>query len=269
MKARVFILACVMVCASTGAQDVEELRPTVSFSAWRVMSSGPLRMEGKYYYAPYKYRNEMELNGQKMTTIFREDLNTIWNLMPDMQFYMEVDVGELFEQGGGVLEGAQILEREAQGIETVNGYRTTKYNVTMRDALGATTSGLMWISDEMIPVKAELATQDGELVTLELTEIEIGPQPDSLFEVPAGYQKFSLGGLAGLAGAGAELPRGAGQIDAASGEDAGTAAGGIAQDVTDAVRDGVAEGARQGARQGAEEGVRERARRGIRGIFDR
>jgi len=264
---RIFAVACALFCASAGAQSVEELRPTVSFSAWRVISSGTIRMEGRYHYAPYKYRNEMELNGQQMTAIFREDLDVVWNLMPAMQVYMEVDVGQLFAQGGGSIEGAEILEREAQGTEVVNGYRTTKYKVTIRDVLGETNSGVIWLSDEMIPVRTEMTGQNGELVTIELSQIEIGPQPDALFEVPPGYQKFSLGGLAGLpGGAGRAQQR---EAETASDGNPNARTGGMAEEVTNALRDGMAEGAREGARQGAEEGARERVRRGIRGIFNR
>jgi outer membrane lipoprotein-sorting protein len=270
MKSCAFVLTCVLLAASVRAADVEELQPKVSFSAWRVMSAGSTQAQGKYYYAPSKYRNEMEINGQKMTTIYREDLDTVWNLMPGQQMYMELDLGKLVEQGGATLEGSEILEREPQGAETVNGYRTTKYKVTVRDALGGTSSGFLWATKDMIPVKVDMTAQNGQHVMIELSQIEVGPQPDSLFDVPAGYRKFSLGGLGGLAGAAEAQPGGgpsAGPGEASQPQSSDSGDGGFAQGVADAVKDGAAEGAKQGVEQGVKQGVREKVKGRIRKLF--
>lgn len=255
MRRIVSLLVPIAFVAAANAQDLELLQPQVSFSAWRVMSADGLQVEGQYHYAPGKHRNEIEMEGQKMTSILREDLDMMWNVMPDQRMYMELPIGsgQNSVPGNVGVEGSDVIESEALGSETVNGQNTTRYRVTVRTATGDTSSGLLWVTDDMIPMKMDM-TSNGTQVVMELRDIEIGPQPDALFEVPDGYQRFSLGGLGGALGRGGF----------------GGAGGAAAPDASDpepTVLQEVAQEAREGAEEGAKQGIRENARRRIRGLF--
>ena len=73
------------------------------------------------------------------------------------------------------------------GSETVNGRSTVKYEGT--NAKGET--GDIWLDPKLrFPVKWE-----GKNGNWELRNIQEGSQPASLFEVPAGYTKFEMGGM--------------------------------------------------------------------------
>ena len=73
------------------------------------------------------------------------------------------------------------------GSETVNGRSTVKYEVA--NAKGET--GNVWLDPKLrFPVKWE-----GKNGNWELRNIQEGSQPASLFEVPAGYTKFDMGGM--------------------------------------------------------------------------
>jgi hypothetical protein len=73
------------------------------------------------------------------------------------------------------------------GSETVNGRSTVKYEGT--NAKGET--GDIWLDPKLrFPVKWE-----GRNGNWELRNIQEGSQPASLFEVPAGYTKFEMGGM--------------------------------------------------------------------------
>lgn len=73
------------------------------------------------------------------------------------------------------------------GSETVNGRSTVKYEAT--NAKGET--GNVWLDPKLrFAVKWE-----GKNGSWELRNIQEGSQPSSLFEVPAGYTKFDLGGM--------------------------------------------------------------------------
>jgi hypothetical protein len=73
------------------------------------------------------------------------------------------------------------------GSETVNGRSTIKYEST--SANGDT--GNFWIDPKLrFPVKWQGKNSGGEL-----RDIQEGPQQASLFEVPAGYAKFDMGGM--------------------------------------------------------------------------
>lgn len=73
------------------------------------------------------------------------------------------------------------------GSDTVNGRSTVKYEAT--NAKGDT--GYVWIDPKLrFPVKWQ-----GKNAAWELQNIQEGPQPASLFEIPAGYTKFDMGGM--------------------------------------------------------------------------
>ncbi|HYM75908.1 MAG TPA: DUF4412 domain-containing protein [Candidatus Dormibacteraeota bacterium] len=73
------------------------------------------------------------------------------------------------------------------GSETVNGRSTVKYEGT--NARGE--SGTIWLDPKLrFPVK-----WDGKNGSGELRNIQEGSQPASLFEIPAGYTKFDMGGM--------------------------------------------------------------------------
>jgi hypothetical protein len=73
------------------------------------------------------------------------------------------------------------------GSETVNGRDTIKFEGT--NAKGE--SGTVWVDPKLrFPVKWQGKNGSGEL-----RNIQEGSQPASLFEVPAGYRKFDMGGM--------------------------------------------------------------------------
>ena len=73
------------------------------------------------------------------------------------------------------------------GSDTVNGRSAIKYEGT--NASGD--SGTFWVDPKIaFPIKWQGKNSSGEL-----RNIQEGSQPGSLFEVPAGYTKFDMGGM--------------------------------------------------------------------------
>lgn len=270
-------LAALLLVSSAHAQ-LEDLQPRVSFSGLRVITAGGRVMEGPYYYAPQKHRSEMTLEGQTVTGIVREDRQLLWTLMPQQNMYIEVSFDSRDARSGSAFEGAQVVESREVGTETVNGQRTTKYEVTVRDPSGTTASGTIWATSDRIPVKMDMLVDGGERVVVELKDIKIGPQPDSLFEVPAGYTALSLGSLGGLqdfarAFSGAAQPSGAAQSVAPTQPAAPTQptapAGSSGPSFVEEVVGEAAEGAKEAVTDGVRDGVRDNVGRKIRGLFNR
>lgn len=78
------------------------------------------------------------------------------------------------------------------GNETVNGYSCQVVEYVYKDKkLG---SLVQWIADDLgFAVKTQTKNARGKVEsTVEYKNIAVGPQPDNLFEIPAGYKKFSL-----------------------------------------------------------------------------
>jgi hypothetical protein len=73
------------------------------------------------------------------------------------------------------------------GSESVNGRNTVKYEGT--NSSGETNS--VWLDSKLrFPVKWQGKNNGGEM-----RNIQEGPQPASLFEIPAGYTKMDMGGM--------------------------------------------------------------------------
>jgi hypothetical protein len=207
----------------------------------------------------------------QIVTILREDKGVVWSIIgPGM--YMETAFGEEVQgrdPGRGLVlpDDTEVVEFEELGRETVNGVDTTRYRILMRDD-ERDTEGLYWLSDEKIPMRMQVTPQDGsyDTVTIETTDLSIGPQADELFELPAGAQAMSMGNLGALFGMGSgEQPDGAGVQPAAAGETeaAGSDEPGFAGEVATEAQETAAEAGKEEVRRS----VKDTVKKGWKGLF--
>jgi outer membrane lipoprotein-sorting protein len=180
MKSRVKALSVIMgvlILFWAGLAAAED------FSADMVSTSQGAVSKGKIYITKDKVR--MEAPGS--IAITRIDKKVVWVLMPQDKMYME----QPFDPGAIVGTAAKVsneIERNLMGQEMVDGKMASKYRV-IYDQNGKRTTIYQWfLSGLKIPVKT--AAVDNSWV-MEYKNIKTGSQPDSLFELPAGYQKFS------------------------------------------------------------------------------
>ncbi|KPK99182.1 MAG: hypothetical protein AMJ95_00025 [Omnitrophica WOR_2 bacterium SM23_72] len=149
------------------------------FSSEMVSRAGGKIENAKVYVSGNKMRTEIAGN----IAILRLDKNVMWIVMPSQQMYMEMPMDMTkVPQTSKEIEGE--LERVPLGEEMVNGIQTDKFKVTSRE--GAV---YQWLTDSGFPVKMEAV--DGSW-SVEYKNIFFGPQPDYLFEVPAGLKKASM-----------------------------------------------------------------------------
>lgn len=177
MKKSVFALAALFVVSLAATVFAQE------FSADMVMTQQGVTTNAKVFMSGEKSR--METPGS--VSISRMDKKVMWLLMPDQKMYMEqaFDPSKMMASSEKV-EGE--LERTPLGKDTVDGRVTDKYKVTY-EIQGIRNEMYQWIeSGSNFPIKT--ASLDGSW-SAEYKNIKTGPQPDSLFEVPAGYKKFS------------------------------------------------------------------------------
>ena len=144
----------------------------------------------KVYMKPNKFRSYIESAGS--STIVRKDLNKVWMVMIPQKTYMEME-GVKEEQIKAAEEKVKgEVSRKAVGSETIDGHPSTKYEVTAKVADKEMKMYQWWTTDINFPVKT--AAIDGSWA-MEYRDIKIGSQPDSLFEVPAGYKKMTVPGM--------------------------------------------------------------------------
>lgn len=157
--------------------------------------------KAKIYATKDKLRIEPE-GDEKAVMIVNLSTQTSYGLMPERKMYMEFNQS----QGPAAQYWSRALFRPSDvedscsawlklpsnrggtckkvGNETVNGRSTVKFEGT--NAKGET--GYAWVDRKIgFPIKMQGNGQESEL-----QNIKEGPQPASLFEVPAGYQKFQM-----------------------------------------------------------------------------
>lgn len=186
------------------------MNPDVAYSATRILEAEGQRIEQRYYQQDMrKNRADSELKGQKSSMIVRMDRNLVWIIAPQQKMYMEMSVQDPKARGLDVPDNDRISEYSYVSSEDIHGVRASKYKAVARDAQGSMVSGYLWISDEdKILVKMDLS-EGRQRAVMELKDLKVGAQPDSLFDPPAGYQKVAFGGgmggmLGGKAASGAK-----------------------------------------------------------------
>jgi outer membrane lipoprotein-sorting protein len=151
------------------------------FSADMVFQpKGEESMVVKVYVKGDKMRQEATEEGEKQIVIIRGDKKISWMIDPEEKKYIEMpyeEEGNLFE------EWSQEKQKNAKFLadENAAGLPSKKYEVT-EDGQKIT----VWISKKYsFPVKVE----DPEAV-VEYKNINDGSVDDTLFELPAGYEKI-------------------------------------------------------------------------------
>lgn len=153
---------------------------------------------GKVFVTQDKIRQELPdaKTNEVSTTILRMDKDVVWVLMPEQKMYMEMDFNKAKMMQYATDKSADLIERTNNlGKETVSGYVCTKTEYIYKDKSYG--SSIIWLSDRLqFAIKFESKNSKGKVIsTTEYTNIKEGPQAASLFEIPAGYTKFSLGGM--------------------------------------------------------------------------
>jgi len=162
----------------------------LEFSADTITThKGTVGTTGKIYYKADRFRMDMKAPNE-ITMITRMDKKVIWNIMPKEKMYMELPFDlknkPLVEEK---LEGE--IERKHVGNETIDGHPTKKYLITYKHG-NKKEQVYQWLATDInFPVKN--AAIDGSWVQ-EFKNIKMGSQPNSLFELPAGYKKFQMPG---------------------------------------------------------------------------
>lgn len=143
---------------------------------------------GKFFCKGFqKIRQEFTAEGETNITILRLDKKVSWTLLPEKQ-YLEIafpfDPNQPNQELG--------YEQSVLGTETVNGYVCKVVQYTYKDKKNGIL--VQWISDKLgFAVKTQSKDSKGKITgTVEYKNIKQGPQPDSLFEIPTGYQKMGI-----------------------------------------------------------------------------
>lgn len=178
---------------------------TVAYSADYIIETAAGAMRGRIYATPgMERREDLTPDGSTMVSIRRDEDQSIVMLMPAERMYIEMNLGQMAEGAGAVSRTPSPEEYQTEmtteGREEVAGVMTTKSKVIMTGADGSKMGGFWWTSDDGVVIKMDvISVAEGDKVRMkrELSNVEVGPQPAELFEIPEGYTS-----MAGAIGAG-------------------------------------------------------------------
>lgn len=162
----------------------------LEFSADVVTEAKGQRMDGRIYVADKKVR--MDMAGT--STITRMDKNVTWLLMPQQPLYMEQPIDPARIAGATEKMPGEV-SRTPLGTDLVDGRPADKFRITYTGP-GGEASVDQWV-DKATGIPVKTVAIDGSW-TMEYRNLNAGPQDPSLFEIPAGYKKFSMPTMADM-----------------------------------------------------------------------
>lgn len=169
------------------------------FSADMIQKSPMGNTNGKVFVKGENLRQEMNMGGQNQIMIFQKEKGVVWILMPGQRMYMEMAAGGEQSMAPPTLEEMEKMgDKKYLGEEKVNGYKCKKFSYTSNDPSVGTTT--MWISKKLnFPIKTEMEGSSGPM-SMEYKNIQEKKLPESLFKIPAGYQKMSMPSMPNMPG---------------------------------------------------------------------
>ncbi len=225
---RIFAVGSLLTAVHSFAADAFEGKVTLAMTSdkGKVTTVNQTLKEGKL-------RIDMNSEGHQGATIMDMSKFEMTVLMPERNMYMVMPLKKPVEQEMAKHHEDPAANMDVQSTgktETILGYKTDQIVMTDKDK-GTTTE--MWVAkslgtfmgmgsggspfgqkrnaataakwEEALKGKSgfplRVVTHDAkgnETFKMEATKIEPGPQPDSLFVPPPGYQKFEMPNLGGL-----------------------------------------------------------------------
>ena len=186
---RFFVTMVILTIAGwAGSEPCVRADITQGFSADMVSEFGGQKIEGKIFVSQGNTRMEMP----EAVVITRSDRQISWMIPAGNSMYTEQRMDPATQAKVSKQMPGEI-ERIALGTESIEGKPATKYKVVFKQS-GREESIYQWIGESEFPVKVQAI--DGSW-SVAYRNMRVGPQPDSLFEVPAGCQKIAIPRLPG------------------------------------------------------------------------
>jgi outer membrane lipoprotein-sorting protein len=162
------------------------------FSADFTMTENGNVITGKTFIKGDKIRKEAAVQGASVITILRPDKKVVWTLTPNDKQYIEF--GLTFDPARPSADAGTeyAYDQKTTGHEKVNGYDCDVIQYTYKKKIYGVL--VQWFSPKLnFAIKYQTKDTNGKVTsTQEYKKIKTGNVPDSLFEIPAGYTKFSM-----------------------------------------------------------------------------
>jgi len=157
------------------------------FSARMLVKDGDKVMPGKLYVQGGLLRQEFNDERGQTITVVRPDKKVVWVILPQERTYMELPLKARLP-GQFIQMPPDVVQKRPLGKETINGYETEKYQVSVRSGEGLEFQTI-WVSPKLgMPLKLVV---ERRRFSVEYRDIREGKQAERWFALPAGYQKLA------------------------------------------------------------------------------
>jgi hypothetical protein len=164
---------------------------SADFSARVTSSANDQTVSGKIYMSGTKVRMETDQG----TMIFRPDKSVVWMLMPDNK-YMEMALTKE-NQPAPVTALSDLPDKKFLSKDKLGQQLADKYSITQKTETGPIEMLVWFIPGMDLPIRT--ADPQGKWY-MEYSDIQTSSQPDSLFELPANYQKIAMPDISQIQG---------------------------------------------------------------------
>lgn len=162
------------------------------FTADLIQKTPMGQFTGKVYVKGKNTRREMTMMGQKQVMISLGDKRVTFILMPQQNSYMEMRWRKKDEAMN--VTSIEDLKKKGKvkylGKEKVSGYTCKKYKYMPDDPSASPV--MVWIANKLnYPIRMEFSSPQGNMSVI-YKNIKEKKIPNSLFKVPADYQKIKM-----------------------------------------------------------------------------
>ena len=130
-----------------------------------------------------------QMGMDRLVNLAIPEKKTIYLIYPGLKAYCEMATGNT--AASDPAQEAKVDKTEL-GKETVAGHTCTKFKVTVTEATGRHLDSLVWEAADLkdFPIKFEMTTDEGQVVTMQFSNINQNKPDAALFEVPSGYTQY-------------------------------------------------------------------------------
>lgn len=149
-----------------------------------ILQGGSVMNTAKIHISGPRSRMESDMMGG-LLSIVRRDRGIVWTLYPSKRQYTERPLDARTAAQDPASEPPGLISKEKIGAGKVDGHACTVYRMKIASPAGQPFTATSCVSDSLgLALRSETAG-----IITELRNIRPGPQPASLFEIPAGYQR--------------------------------------------------------------------------------
>jgi len=160
-----------------------------------VMTTPEITQTGKVWIDGNRFKTDSTMEGKRIITIFDRTTNTVITYYPEENQAVKMSAGADTNETPSPSDYTGNLDPNKVKLirtETYDGATCKVLEVIAPS--GQEDKVLLWVREDLgLPVKVEVTAASGEKTVMEYKNLQVGPIPDEVFQLPPGVQVTDLG----------------------------------------------------------------------------